>query len=200
MSTKKENIALRKNVQIYASRGLSNSAIARKLGVSRSFVIKWRNIADVNEDKRGWNKGKKRKYNDVDERIVVNTRKYLEENKSFFGAIAIQQETEIKPSLDFIKRSLRKHKLTFRQRKRSKGGSKYLLYPANLIDSLGAILCQIDFIGPRYLKGSSDPIHFLSVKYVKPFKLHLFFESVLKLQLKFLTHFMFFGRSILVLT
>jgi hypothetical protein len=49
-----------------------------------------------------------------------------------------------------------------------------MLYPENLLFNLGRILMQVDFIGPRYLEGSSEPLHFLSVKYVRPFQLHIF--------------------------
>lgn len=51
-----------------------------------------------------------------------------------------------------------------------------MLYPESFLLNLGKILLQIDFIGPRYLKGSHEPLHFLSCKYVRPFKLHLFFR------------------------
>jgi len=49
-----------------------------------------------------------------------------------------------------------------------------MLYPVMFLEELGRILLQIDFIGPRYLEGSSDPLHFISLKYVRPFKLHIF--------------------------
>lgn len=49
-----------------------------------------------------------------------------------------------------------------------------MLYPSGLIENLWSILMQIDFIWPRYLEWSNDPYHFISCKYVKPFKLHFF--------------------------
>ena len=49
-----------------------------------------------------------------------------------------------------------------------------MLYPTSFLEHLGEILLQIDFIWPRYLEGSNKPYHFLSLKYVQPFKLHLF--------------------------
>ena len=51
-----------------------------------------------------------------------------------------------------------------------------MLYPKTFLEALGEILLQIDYIGPRYLEGNKDPMHFLSCKYVRPFKLHLFFR------------------------
>lgn len=49
-----------------------------------------------------------------------------------------------------------------------------MLYPKEFLATLGTSLCQIDFIGPRYLKGSTEPLHFLSCKFVRPAKKHLF--------------------------
>lgn len=49
-----------------------------------------------------------------------------------------------------------------------------MVYPKTFLEELGSVLLQIDFIGPRYLKGSTDPLHFLSCKYVRPWKKHIF--------------------------
>ena len=75
---KEQIIQLRKKVQFYAIQGIKNTHIAQKLGVSRDFVIKWKGVKDVNEDGRGWEKGKKRKYSNEQEDKVVNKRKELE--------------------------------------------------------------------------------------------------------------------------
>ena len=37
-------------------------------------------------------------------------------------------------------------------------------------------MMQMDFIGPRYIKGDNTPIHFLSIRYVHPFKKQFFFR------------------------
>lgn len=49
-----------------------------------------------------------------------------------------------------------------------------MVYPRTFLEKLGKMLLQIDFIGPRYLKGTTDPLHFLSCKYVRPWKKHIF--------------------------
>ncbi len=54
--------------------------------------------------------------------------------------------------------------------KKSKGASKYMQYPQYTLNKLGKIVMSIDFIGPKYLKGSSDKINFLSCKYIRPKK------------------------------
>jgi transposase len=71
-------IQLRKKVLFYAKQGMNNTHIAQKLSVSRDFVIKWKNNKDVSQDRRGWEKGKKRKYTNEQEKKVIDKRKELE--------------------------------------------------------------------------------------------------------------------------
>jgi transposase len=81
---KNQAIQLRKRVQFYVKQGMKKSAIARKLNVSRPFIDKWINSSDANEDNRGWEKGKKRKYTDEQEQEVIQKRNEL--GKGFFLA------------------------------------------------------------------------------------------------------------------
>jgi len=95
----------------------------------------------------------------------------------FFGSASIKNEiNDSCLTLDFINRTLKNNNLSKPYKKKQKGGSVYMLYPKDWLLKLGEILMQIDFIGPRYLEGSSEPLHFLSCKYVRPFKMHLFFR------------------------
>jgi len=48
--------------------------------------------------------------------------------------------------------------------------SKYMKYPKCTLRKLGKIMMSIDFIGPKYLKGSDNRINFLSCKYIRPEK------------------------------
>jgi transposase len=76
---KKEQIMdLRKKVKFYVKMGLKNTDIAKKLNVSRKFVIKWKKIKNYAQDKRGWEKGLKRKFTDKQETLVITKRKELE--------------------------------------------------------------------------------------------------------------------------
>lgn len=121
-------------------------------------------------------KEKKRKYTTSQEKQIIRIRHKLAKQNFFYGARAIKQKLSDHLSLNFIKTTLHKFHLSHRHFKRRPGVSRYLLYPQTLINNLGTKLCQIDFIGPRYLQGSSQPLHFLSIKYVKPQKLHLFYR------------------------
>lgn len=81
---KSDAIRLRKQVQSLAKRGLSVSEIARRLNVSRLFVRTWKHAKDPTEDQRGWVKGRKRKYNEQQEKDVLAAR--TEAEKEFFSA------------------------------------------------------------------------------------------------------------------
>ena len=54
--------------------------------------------------------------------------------------------------------------------KKRKGRSKYMKYPDYTLTKLGKSMMSIDFIGPKYLKGSDNRINFLSCKYIRPEK------------------------------
>ena len=80
---KSDAIRLRAQVQKCFKKGMPIAKIARKLGVSRPFVYQWKDVDNIQEDKRGWIKGKKRKYTDMQEQKVVDQRK--EDVKGFFS-------------------------------------------------------------------------------------------------------------------
>jgi hypothetical protein len=77
------------------------------------------------------------------------------------------------PSQWFIAETIRKNKLQTRKaKKRKKGGSEYLLYPTESVRSLGYIHQSADFIGKKYISGSSEPINIFSTCYHSPIKLY----------------------------
>lgn len=82
---KSDAIRLRKQVQSIARRGHSISEIARRLGVSRPFVHRWKDAKDPAADERGWVKGKKRKYTEKQEKDVLAAR--TEAEKDFFSVL-----------------------------------------------------------------------------------------------------------------
>lgn len=81
---KQQSIRLRKKVQLLAKRGLNNSEIAKRLDVSRDFVIQWKKATVVEQDGRGWMRGKPRKYTEQQIKKVVEQRLAME-HKFFLG-------------------------------------------------------------------------------------------------------------------
>ena len=79
---KADAIRLRREIQSLAKRALSVSEIARRLGVSRPFVSRWKDGKDPTADQRGWVKGRKRTYTERQEQDVLAARDDAE--KGFF--------------------------------------------------------------------------------------------------------------------
>lgn len=157
--------------------GWSIRKIAGKLVSSTRSVRLWTkmNTFELSKDNRGWKKGKPRKYTqDAKREIRKMKRHLLKENSYFIGSKVVHKNYENqfgeKISKSFVDRTLREAKLVKTPRKKRKGVSKYMKYPQRTLDRLGKIMLSVDFIGPKYLNGSSDRINFISCKYIRPEK------------------------------
>ena len=176
---KKLTIFKRKQAQkLYYESGWSIRKIARFLSAGRDNVKRWIKMKpeDIEKDKRGWPKGKRRKYTNEQEERILKIRKELTENESFFWGNEIIlhnyiSQTGEKVSLWFIDSVLRQRQLVNKRKNKRKGGSKHMNYPSHTVNKLGRCMMSLDFIGPKYLEGSSNKINFLSCKYVRPIKL-----------------------------
>ena len=155
------------------------------------LVISWTKQPnqDPTPDKRGWKKGRPRKYTDQQEEKILSIYHKLKEDPSCFfcGATAILNIwkdyyplTPI-PHLRYIGRVLKKHNLTEKiKRGKNKGASRYLLYPEYTIlntISQGSLL-EIDFI-QKFIQGRSRPLNFLgfSLRGKRPLKHFIRVES-----------------------
>ena len=73
-------------------------------------------------------------------------------------------------SKSFVDRTLKEADMVKSPQKKRKGLSKYMKYPQRTLTNLGKSMMNIDFIGPKYLHGSSESVSFLSCKYIRPQK------------------------------
>jgi len=163
---------------------LSKREIARQEHVTRWFVNRWTKSPDqdLSEDGRGWKKNRGRSYTLRDERRVLDIHQQLDNDAQvyFSGASAIlheyqQQYPAGKPlSLRFIGRILAKHGLSTKPKVRVKGASRYLHYPARLIDNLGESILEMDFIGKKFIDGRTEPVNFIAFSLTKPRRLKHF--------------------------
>jgi len=178
---KKELLILkRKKAKELHDKGWSNRRIAGHLFACKDSVGKWVQM-DENEiltDNRGWKKGRTRVYTPETKQQIIKIRKDLEkENSYFFGSKVVKEnyehQTEERVSKSFVDCVLKEAGLVKSQRKKKKGRSKYMKYPEYTLIKLGKSMMSIDFIGPKYLKGSDNRINFLSCKYIRPEKLGL---------------------------
>jgi len=183
----KNSRALRREVhRLFNQEHQKKSQISRRLGVSRSFVNDWATAAesDLEQDARGWIKGRARRYpEDLSKRIAALHQKLQNDPEEFFtGATAIRQlylstyPDDPLPSLRLIGQRLKQLNLSSpRARGRNKGGAAYLCYPERTIyTTLSQRLLEVDFIGPRYLSGSNKPLHFLGLSFKQQPRLRLY--------------------------
>lgn len=158
----------------------NKTEISKILGIRRPTIIKW-----LNQDSHssiGWIKGKSRKYSDKEliTKRICKLKKTRLKNKSYFhGSEYIQMDyakqypKDTLPSLWFIQETIRQAGLQTRKPKQKKpGGSEYLLYPVQCIRNLPGVHQSSDFIGKKYITGSSNPINIFSSSYYSPFKLY----------------------------
>ena len=151
--------------------------IAKHLVSGRDNVSRWVNMTDedIDSDNRGWKKNLLRKYEQSDKDKIISIRKELVKEESYFWGDKIVKANYIKQtgkdiSLWFVASQLKEHGLTKSHSKKKKGGSKYMKYPVTTLSKFGSSMMSLDFIGPRYLKDSSDHINFISCKYIRPNK------------------------------
>lgn len=175
---KKELLFLkRKKAKELHEKDWSNRKIARYLFASKRNVADWIKLNDEELliDKRGWKKGRPRKYTIEQKEEIKKLRNELDKEESYFiGAKVVrynyEKQTGKKISKSFVDRTLQEAGLVKSPKKNRKGVSKYMKYPKRTLNKLGKCVMSMDFIGPRYLKGSSKGISFLSCKYIRPEK------------------------------
>jgi transposase len=157
--------------------GWSIRKISKYLVSGKNNVNRWvkTDEKELLRDNRGWKKDRPRKYTKEQKEEIKNIRNKLEKEEGFFiGGKVVKanynNSYDDKVSKDFVDRTLREYKMVKSPQKKRKGLSKYMQYPQYTLNKLGKIVMSIDFIGPKYLKGSSDKINFLSCKYIRPKK------------------------------
>lgn len=167
----------RKKARELRETGWSIRKISKSLVASKYNVMKWVNMPEemVLQDKRGWQKGRLRRHNEVEKERIISIRKQLEREGSYFiGELVIQKNYENlygdKIERWFVNKVLREGGLTKKRIEKKRGKSKYMKYPVYTLNKLGKILMSIDFIGPKHLKGGKERINFLSCKYIRPHK------------------------------
>ena len=183
----KKQIAQRVRIhQLHFQNGLSRTEIARGEGISKATVMRWTKSKeqDLSHDARGWPSGRSRHIDEaIEQRVVILHAKLVADPKEFFaGATAIElayrrrYPRSLVPSLRTIGRILKKHELSGKRTKgRNKGAAAVLHYPEQSIHTLfGERVLELDFIGPKYLTGSSQPLYFLGFSFKKAPKLRYY--------------------------
>lgn len=151
--------------------------ISRHLVCSINSVRKWIGLPleEIQIEKRGWQKGRLRQNStQAKERIKTIREALVKEKSYFYGAKVVRQNYENlygeKISEWFVKNTLKEYGMVKSPQPHKAGKSKYMHYPVYTLNKLGKTMMSIDFIGPKYLKGSDKRYNFLSCKYIRPNK------------------------------
>lgn len=147
----------------------------------RATLVAWLKQSQY-QDARGWSKGTLRRYTpEVRERVIALKQARIDQQRYFQGAPYVQMDyakrypKEEPPSLWFINESVRSAGLqTHQPRKRTKGQGivQRLHFPIKTIVQLGRIQQACDYVGKKYILGSSEPVSILSTGYYQWFEIH----------------------------
>lgn len=143
--------------------GESAVSICKELEKSKAWFYKWLDRYDpvVHEWSKDFSHAPHRIVNKTPpevENIVLSLRDRLKETNEFYGALAIQWAMEDLgyrniPHVNTINKILKRHGKIEPRRTNSRYKLKNIPYPKIDPDGEPNILHEIDFLGPRYLKG-----------------------------------------------
>jgi len=164
---------------MYFKWGISKNMIAKSKGVSKDFVIRWTRAPgeDFSEDKRGWKRGRGRRWDKETVKRIKRIHKDMKEDprQFYIGATAVAQEWLARyrhqecPPLRTIGKILSDLHLSGKMRKdRHKGAARYLCYPEYTIyNRIGKRVLEADFIGKKFIKGRTEPVNFIGFSFKK---------------------------------
>ena len=132
---------------------------------------------DFTKDKRGWPKGKRRRWSKTTEDRIKTIHQSLEKNplEFFTGASAIadrwkkQDPHNPVPPLITIGHIMADLELSAtRKEGKNKGAARYLCYPERTVyQILGGRVLEADFVGKKYLTGRTEPLNFIAFSFKK---------------------------------
>jgi len=171
-------IAKRKKAKfLYETKGWSIRKIAKHLVACKNNVSRWVHMTEeeLYADNRGWKKERLRQNStQVRERIKSIREDLIKEKSYFYGAKVVKRNYENlynkKVSEWFVNNTLKQYGMVKSRQPYESGKSKYMHYPVHTLNKLCKTLMSMDFIGPKYLKGSDKRINFVSCKYIRPNK------------------------------
>lgn len=175
---KKELIIYKhKKANLLYKKGWSLRKISRHLVASRNSVSRWIGLKEdeISKERRGWKKGRLRQNStQARERIKTIREQLIKEKCYFYGGKIVRQNYEKlygeEVSQWFVNNTLKQYGMVKSPQPKEAGKSKYMHYPVHTLNKLCKTLMSMDFIGPKYLRGSDKRINFLSCKYIRPDK------------------------------
>ena len=175
------SIEKRKEARRLREKGWSIRKIARHLLCSTQSVIRWLNMdeAKIEEDGRGWRKGRMRKFSEVEEKRVVELLQELENEeagliKPEMIRLKYQQRFGSEISGWFIQQAIKKYKKLKKVDQKKKMYDRYLKHVERRLRKLGEVIMNVAFWESRSANDPKNRTCFLSCKYIYPYKFGIF--------------------------
>jgi transposase len=167
-------IEKRREAKRLRRKGWSIRKIAGYLVCSTNSVRRWIALDDdqVNEDQRGWKKGKFRKYSPVEKKELVDLIEKLEnmsEKPVSIKRLKSRYKTEFGKELSdwFVHDTLYKYRNTHEpetEEDQPYGETGSL----PVVKKLGRVIMKVDFIKPQSYESGNTPLFFLVFRYLYP--------------------------------
>ncbi len=173
-------IEKRKKAQQLRAQGWSIRKIARYLAAGKDNVTKWLKMTDeeIEQDKRGWPRGKMRKHSEEEKRRVLELLEQLNDENGYYMVPRVVKENYVgKFQGDIPEWFIR---AVMKECGESKVGStsgrgedeiKDRGYPENSWKKLGKVVMKVKFFEMQPFKGSARRAAFLSCRYIRPYDL-----------------------------
>ncbi len=172
--------------RMYFQEDYSKRKISRLLEVSTDFVVKWtqNEDQDFEKDDRGWEKGRRRKWDQKTVNGIVEIRQKLKQDpdEPYWGPSAIEVEYRKQfpdrdvPPIRTIGKILSDMDMTNHQQQgTNKGALEYLHYPEKTIyEGLWDRVLEADFVGEKFISDRTEPINFVGYSFKKEPKIRHF--------------------------
>lgn len=155
-------------------KGWSNLKIAHYLVVDKDSIRNWLEMdeGEIEKDRRGWPRGKFKKYSEFEKRRIIEIRERLEVEASAFGSKLIKREYLKKYGKEvsewFINKTVREYKEMKNSDPKKEAAPQHTEYPLRKLRRWGRVIMSLDLMGLLKMKENGAPVYFLSCRYLYP--------------------------------
>jgi transposase len=175
------SIEKRKEARRLRAEGWSIRKIARYLVCSTQSVVRWLNLdeAKIEEDGRGWRKGRMRKFGAAEEKRVVELFQELETEEAGLiepESVRLKYQQRFGSDISgwFIQQAIEKYKKLKTVGQKKKIYDRCLEHVERRLRKLGEVIMNVAFWESRSANDPKNRACFLSCKYIYPYKFGIF--------------------------
>lgn len=130
---------------------------------------------EIEKDARGWEKGKRRKYRDIERKQVIDIRNELEEaEERSIGSRVLKREYQQRFGSEisewFIQETLKEFNEMLGVQKKEISYDQFVKHVEKKLGKFGKVIMEINCWASKYGKGKKRGINFISCRYVYPFQ------------------------------